>query len=186
MTLPNQLSILRLLLGPVLLVLAWFGFADVFIGVLIFAFLLDLIDGPIARKLNQVSRLGPRLDSYADFSIYLSFLTGACLLWPMIVRRELVYIIITGASIVLPAAAGLIKFHKATSYHTWLVKGAAVTMAPGAILLFINGPAWPFHIATMISALAALEEIIITLILPAPRSDVGTILHVLRDRRQSV
>lgn len=185
MTLPNLLSCLRLILAPVLLVLAWFGFGYAFIIVLIFAFLLDLIDGPLARKLNQVSRLGPKLDSYADFSIYLSFLIGACLLWPAIVRRELIFIIMAGASIILPPIIGLIKFHTATSYHTWLVKCAAVVMAPSAILLFINGPAWPFHIAVIVSVIAAAEEITITLLLSEQHSDVGTLLHILRARRKS-
>lgn len=183
MTLPNLLSILRLTLAPVLLLLAWAGLSATFIGVLIVAFLLDLIDGPIARKFNQVSALGPKLDSYADFSIYLCFLIGACLLWPGIVRRELPFIVITGASIVLPAVFGLIKFRRATSYHTWLVKCAAMVMAPSAVLLFINGPAWPFRTAAVISAVAALEEIVITFMLHAPRSDVGSLVHILRDRK---
>ena len=186
MTLPNLLSLVRLLLSPVLLVLAWLGYADIFIGALILAFLLDLIDGPIARKFHQVSRLGPKLDSCADFFIYVSFLIGAYLLWPHIVKRELIFIILVGLSIILPALVGFLKFRKATSYHTWLVKCAAVTMAPGAILLFINGPTWPFYMATGISVLAALEEIAITLIIDTPQSDVGTLIHVLRNKKNTL
>ena len=53
------------------------GDTGVFIGVLIFAFFLDFIDGPIARRWHQVSKPGPIIDSYADFSVYTAFLTGA-------------------------------------------------------------------------------------------------------------
>ena len=181
--LPNVLTVLRLCLGLVLIAIAWLHQANVFIAVLIVAFLLDLIDGPIARMTGHVTVVGSRMDSYADFSIYVAFLIGAVLLWPDIVEREWIYLVLVAASVVLPALAGLVKFHTATSYHTWLVKLAAVCMAPSAIVLFIGGPAWPFHIATVISVLAGLEEIIMTLILREPHSNVHGLYHALKLRR---
>lgn len=183
LTFPNLLSALRLLLGFVLLGIAWQGNAGLFIGVLIFAFVLDLIDGPIARRWHQVSELGPIIDSYADFSVYMAFIIGAWWLWPEIILRELAFIILLGLSIVLPALVGLIKYHSATSYHTWLVKFAVVCVAPSSILLFLGGPAWPFRIATVISVLAGLEEIMISLLLHQPRSDVRSLLDILKQRQ---
>ena len=180
LTFPNLLSALRLVLGIMLLGIAWQGYAGAFIGVLVFAFFLDLIDGPIARRWQQVSELGPRIDSCADFSVYLAFLIGAWWLWPEIVRRELLFISLLGLSIVLPALAGLIKFRRATCYHTWLVKIAVVCMAPGSILLFVGGPAWPFQVATVISVVAGLEEIAISLLLDHPRSDVHSVIDILK------
>ena len=180
LTIPNLLSALRLALGMSLFVIAWRGNSGVFIGVLIFAFLLDLIDGPIARRWQQVSELGPKIDSWADFSVYLAFIIGAWWLWPEIVRRELLFISLLGLSIVLPALVGLIKFHRATSYHTWLVKIAVVCMAPGSILLVMGGPVWPFQIATVISIMAGAEEIAITLLLEHPRSDIRSVIDILR------
>ncbi len=181
-TIPNLLSILRLLLAFIMLIIALMGNAKLFVIILIIAFILDAIDGPIARRINQVSELGPKLDTWADFSVYIIFLIGACLLWPEIIQRELVYIILLACSMILPAIIGLAKFHVPTSYHTWLVKFASVIMAPAAIILFLNGPAWPFHIATVICVLAGAEEILLTLTLDRPRSDVGGLVQVLRDR----
>ena len=83
---PHLLSALRLVLGFVLLGMAWRGDAGVFIGVLIFAFFLDFIDGPIARRWHQVSKPGPIIDSYADFSVYMAFLIGAWWLRPDIIH----------------------------------------------------------------------------------------------------
>ena len=180
LTFPNLLSALRLVLGIMLLGIAWRGNAGAFIGVLAFAFFLDLIDGPIARRWRQVSELGPVIDSCADFSVYLAFLIGAWWLWPEIVRRELVFIGLLGLSIVLPALVGFFKFRRATSYHTWLVKIAVVCMAPGSILLFVGGPAWPFQVATVISVVAGLEEIAISLLLDHPRSDVHSVIDILK------
>ena len=183
MNLPNMLSVLRLCLGPVLIAIAWLGEATIFIIVLIFAFVLDLVDGPIARMSGHVTEAGSRMDSYADFSVYIAFLAGAVWLWPEIVRRELLFLALVAASIVLPALAGLVKFHQATSYHTRLVKFAALCMAPAAIVLFIGGPAWPFHIATIVCALAGLEEIIMTLLLAEPHSNVPGLAQALKLRR---
>lgn len=181
LTLPNLMGVTRFLLGFVLLALALAGKQSPFIGVLVIAFLLDAVDGPIARYYGQTSVQGSRLDSLADFTVYLMLLAGAALLWPDLVSREQPYIIAAAGAILLPVLAGLVKFRRFTSYHTWLVKIATVCIAPASILLLAGGPAWPFHVAAMVSVLAGLEELLITLMLDRPRSDVG---HVFRVRRQ--
>jgi len=183
MTLPNFLSSLRLALTPFLLATAWFGQVYLFLAILIFAFILDAVDGPIARRLHQVSKFGSKLDSWADFFVYIVFVIGAWWLWPEIIMREWVYILLVVASIVLPVVTGLIKFKILTSYHTWMVKLGALLMAPTAIWVFIGGPALPFHIATIICVVAGLEEIVISMVLKEPYADVRTLLHVLKKKK---
>lgn len=182
MTVPNVISVFRLGLVPFLLPIAWLEYEDTFISLIILALLLDLIDGPIARWLDQVTELGPVLDSWADFAIYVSFFLCAWWLWPEIVLREQVYLGIVVACIILPAVIGLIKFRRGTSYHTWLVKLAVACTAPSVLLVFLGGPAWPLHIATVICVLAAVEEIAITLLMDKPQSDVKSLAHVFKDR----
>jgi cardiolipin synthase len=65
-TLPNVLSMLRLLLVPVFLVLVVVGEYVPALVVLIVASLTDLLDGFLARRLGQVTRLGQLLDPAAD------------------------------------------------------------------------------------------------------------------------
>ncbi len=185
MTVPNFLSGLRLALTPFLLATAWFEQVYLFLAILVFAFILDAIDGPIARRLHQVSKLGSKLDSWADFFVYIIFAVGAWLLWPEIIMRELVFILLVVASIVFPVLTGLIKFKKITSYHTWMVKLAAVSTAPTAIWVFIGGPALPFYIATAICVVAGLEEMMISIVLNEPYSDVRSLLHVLKKKKNN-
>ena len=69
LTIPTWLTLLRILLIPVLVVMfylpyAWSNFAAVFVFVL--AALTDWLDGWIARRFNQRSRLGAYLDPAAD------------------------------------------------------------------------------------------------------------------------
>jgi CDP-diacylglycerol--glycerol-3-phosphate 3-phosphatidyltransferase len=185
LTLPNILGLTRFVIGFVLLALAWFGYKNIFIGALCFAFLLDAIDGPIARYFHMTSAQGARLDSIADFNIYISLLISLFILWPNIVEEEFIFIVLAILAIITPAIIGLIKFKNTTSYHTWLVKISSVFFAPSIILLLLGGPSWPFRFAIVIGLLASLEEIIITLLLDKPRSDVKHIFAVISNRNES-
>jgi len=73
---PNMLSILRLLLVPVFL---WLLIADQFLIaflVLMFASFTDWLDGFIARRFNQITSLGKVLDPSADRLFILATLIG--------------------------------------------------------------------------------------------------------------
>ena len=59
---PDLLSGLRLVLAPVLLALAWFGYPNAFLVCLVVSLFSDLADGFLARRYGQVSELGAKLD----------------------------------------------------------------------------------------------------------------------------
>ncbi|MCV2394634.1 CDP-alcohol phosphatidyltransferase family protein [Actinotalea sp. M2MS4P-6] len=65
-TLPNAISLLRLILVPVFAWLAFAGYDVAALIVLAFSGATDWLDGVLARKLNQQSRLGELLDPAAD------------------------------------------------------------------------------------------------------------------------
>ncbi len=75
MNLPNALTLLRIFIVPLLVVVLltpfsenWFGVPRHILGVLMFlaAALTDYLDGQIARRRGQVTRLGQLLDPIAD------------------------------------------------------------------------------------------------------------------------
>lgn len=91
-TIPNVLSALRLLLIPVflwLLATAEFGWALV---VLVVSSLTDFVDGFIARRFNQISRLGQLLDPAVDRLFIFSTLIG--LAWQQFLPWWLVIVIV--------------------------------------------------------------------------------------------
>ncbi|WP_240666004.1 CDP-alcohol phosphatidyltransferase family protein [Agromyces sp. LHK192] len=65
-TIPNVLSMLRLVLVPVFLVLIVRADYVAALIVLVLASLTDLLDGFLARRLGQITRLGRLLDPAAD------------------------------------------------------------------------------------------------------------------------
>ena len=182
---PNLLSYVRLSFVPVLLWLAWSGYSRSFFLCLMVSLLTDAADGYLARRLNQITNLGAKLDSWADLSTQLSLPFCGWWLRPDVVRQEAPFLV---AGILFYFAAimvGFIKFRRLTSYHTWGGKLSAIAVAAAAIVFFANGPGWPLRIAMPIVVLACLEEIAITAILPDRRANVPSFWHALQIRREN-
>ncbi len=182
---PNSVSFLRILMAPVLFYFALTQQPHWFIGVLLFAEFTDVLDGFLARKLNQITKMGAHLDSWGDFVIYSTIAICAWLLWPDILQREIIYFSFIVLSFTLPAFIGVIKFHSFTSYHTWSVKIAVAITVVGYILLFTEIAEWPFRLAALFCLYAAAEEIAITLLIQHEHVDVRSFSQALKYRRQN-
>lgn len=183
--LPNFLSSLRLGCVPVLLMLAYAGHAHVFFACLVLALLTDLLDGWLARWLNATSAIGAKLDSLADLAITLAMPPCAWWLRPEVLREEVVAIIVALCFYAAAQGAGLLKFGRLPSYHTWAAKAAATLAAAAFVVIFAGGPGWTLRVLSPIVALACAEEFIITLVLREWRADIPSLWHALRWRRET-
>jgi len=182
--LPNALSFLRLASVPVLLVLAWLRLPVPFLVVLLAGVLSDAVDGWVARRFNAVTPFGMRLDSLADYALYIAVPIGGWLLWPDIILREAVWIVLIVIGYALPGLFSLIRFHRLSSYHTWSAKLAVAVTGLALFILFATGIAWPLHIGAPLALLAGLEQSAITLLAAGPRDDIPTLWHALRRRQR--
>ncbi len=183
---PNLVSFFRILLAPVLLYLALIQQPGWFIAVLLFAEFTDVLDGFLARRLNQITRMGSHLDSWGDFIIYSTIAFCAWLLWPEVLQRELLYVGVIVFSFTVPALWGLIKFHRFTSYHTWSVKVAVLVTVISYILVFSGIFEWPLRVAALFCLYAAMEEIAITLVIRHEHVDVRSIWQAMKYRRKKI
>ena len=84
----------------------------------------------------------------------------------------------------MPAQVGLIRFGKISGYHTWTVKVAVFVTFVGYIALYAEIAAWPFRLASVLSLIAGIEEILITLVLREARTDVRSLAAALRIRQR--
>jgi CDP-diacylglycerol--glycerol-3-phosphate 3-phosphatidyltransferase len=180
MTIPNLLSVLRMLLVPVLLALAWAGASGPFLVCLALSFATDILDGWTARRLGLTTRLGATLDSWADLLTYSALILCTWWLRPDFVRQELLVIAIAAASYFPPIVVGLVKYRRLISYHTRLAKLSACAVGATLILVFAGGPSLPFRIAVVLVVLASIEELAMTVVLPSWQADVPTLLHALQ------
>ncbi len=66
LSVPNQLTMFRLLMLPFILIAMIYRWHDIALGLFLLAVITDVIDGIIARRLDQQTLLGEYLDPIAD------------------------------------------------------------------------------------------------------------------------
>lgn len=178
--LPNLVSAIRILIAPLMFYFAFQKMPGWFLATLLFSGFTDVLDGFLARKLNQITTLGSHLDSWGDFAIYTTMAICAWIIWPDIAKREILYFALILFSFLLPIWIGLIKFGRLTSYHTWSVKLAVFITFIAYIALFSGFASWPLKLASVLCLYAGIEEISITLVMRQERTDIRSIWSALR------
>jgi len=174
---PNCLSASRLGLVPVLLYLAYYGYGDAFLILLAGSLLTDGLDGYLARRWNQTSELGARLDSWGDLFTYSAMLLGLFLLWPNVFQQQKWFFVLGFFTYLVPTLTCLLKFHELPRYHTWSAKVAAILMAPAYYSLVLLDTSSFFRGVIFFHIWVALEEVFITFTLNKNDYNVATVFH---------
>ena len=182
---PNILSSFRIIAAPILLILAWMGYLNLFVSLLITALLSDFADGFIARKFKASSNLGAKLDTIGDQAIYLTLPLCAWWLWPQIFKEEFWFILMILMAYIIPILAGLAKFRTLPTYHTWSSKISGIITPIAILALVIFEFKLAFRIVAILQIIIACESIIITVRLPMMQSNVKSIWHVNRQYSQN-
>ena len=126
MNLPNLLSTLRLTMVPVFCVLFFSGLphAHRLAGIVfLLASLTDMLDGYLARKLNQITKLGRVLDPLADKLMTAAALV--CLLIAEMIPMGIVVIFVTKE--VLMGLGGLILYKRISDMPASNIVGKTAT-----------------------------------------------------------
>ncbi|HJU73082.1 MAG TPA: CDP-alcohol phosphatidyltransferase family protein [Gemmatimonadaceae bacterium] len=180
MTVANGVTASRLLTVPCMLFSAWSQRPALFVSLLAYACLSDVLDGPIARLLHQASPLGARLDSVADAAVYLTAPIAVLLLYPRLREREWLTVFVILAAYVVPIVVGYVKYRRLTAYHTLAARTAGVLLVASFLLFLTLGVTWPIRIAVAVLVVSAVEELALTAMLPAWRANVRSFLNVSR------
>lgn len=176
---PNQLSLLRLALVPILWGVALTG-RPVWVGVgVAVAATTDYLDGYLSRKWNQTSEFGSRIDSIADHLLAIS-----TALWMAILRPEFYFeqrwpMIGWAAFALFVLAVSWIKFRRFVDLHLYTSKLAVVMAFLFAIPLLIFGDYHPAHFYLTWAAclLAAAEALYVILTRDRVDEHIGTVLR---------
>ena len=143
-TVPNGMSVLRILLVPVFAAFYLNGNLPAAVTTLVISGLTDMLDGLIARRFNQITDLGKMLDPFADKLTQGVVALCIAIRFPSI--RPLLLLFILKELLMLSCAVVLLKKHKRPCAAKWYGKVATVMfyMSVSAIVLLdglgIMGP----------------------------------------------
>jgi phosphatidylglycerophosphate synthase len=183
--LPNLFSLMRLILAPVMVAVAWTtGSRSWFLTLLGVTLVTDALDGFLARRLGVESDLGRRLDSWGDYVMTAAAVAGIWRLWPEVVRAEWPWFATALVACFAIVAYGLIRWRRVLGYHTWLAKAMTMLLPAAVVALLAGWSAVPFHAAVVLQVVCGVEEMAIAFILPGYSGHMSSCWHALRQRRQ--
>lgn len=132
-TIPNMLSLFRLVLIPVYVViyLEADSYADYALaaGILAVSCLTDMIDGKIARHFNMISTIGKFLDPVADKATQFTLTVCLAVKHPVLWNLAALFVIKEGFQLI----AGIVQFRKGK-----MLTGALITGKICTTVLFIS------------------------------------------------
>lgn len=176
----------RLLLGPVVVALAWVhSYGWLLATCILVALVSDVFDGILARRLNVATEFLRRFDSVSDTIFYVGVAIGIWILYPSALRQNALWLGLLIALEVFRHLLDWVKFGRTASYHSWFAKiwGLALAAATIALLGFgVDGIL--LQSAILIGIGSNLECAAMSLVLPRWHYDVPTVWHALRLRRE--
>jgi len=180
-TIPNFLSLYRIVVFPFILYLLIIKDERLFALFITISLVTDILDGMIARIFGMQTKMGARLDSWADTGTYiLAFIAIYLFRWKEI-RGDWIVLVLFFISWMLSYAVVLIKFKGLIGLHTYLFKITGYLQGAFVVILFLFGYyPWLFYLCLSMGILACIEEIIIISLIDRPMSNVRGLYWVLK------
>lgn len=176
-SIPNILSYLRLFLIPVLWIIYLYSTKELLAVMILLTGSTDIIDGYIARKLNNVSKYGSKLDSAADNSVAVSMIYWTYNITPEIFVNHSSLIILWSSVLILSTIVGMIKFGRIGNLHLYSSKAAALSSYIFVIHAFLFGYSQLlFYISISLLIVAAAEILFIQILRKDVHENMGSLL----------
>lgn len=182
-TIPNILSLYRILIFPFILWLILTNNEKLFAVFITISLLTDFLDGFIARKFKMQTEVGAKLDSWADLGTYiLAFIAIGVFKWRDIKPHAMMFYVFA-VIMLLSYIIVFLKFKGLLGLHTYMFKITGYLQGAFFIILFLFGfYLLPYYVCLGWGTLACIEEIIIILILRKPRMNVKGLYWILKSR----
>lgn len=173
---PWSFVLFRALSAPLLL---WDGMDGVisswFLALFIAAFLSDILDGMIARRLGVSTEGIRKVDGIVDTAFYLASISAA-----VFVFKENLLIFVVPLAVLVAGQVSLQvlsrrKFGRGTSFHGWSAKLFGLCMAIALICLFGLGRTEFIWLALAAGIVNTLEEMAMVNVLPRWHHDIWSL-----------
>lgn len=179
-TIPNLLSLFRVVATPVLILLIVLKAETAFAWLIAVAFFTDMLDGWIARRFNQKSRIGSVLDSTGDTLTVLTGIVGLGIFKTTFFTGYITLLWLVLGLHIAQLVLSLWRYHKPSAFHSYAAKVSAFAIGVFIIITFHFGfYEWLLYATLFFLALDAIEESILVLLLPEWKTDVKGVWWVL-------
>ncbi len=180
---PFILILLRLILGPLLILLYWLQidhFNWYAVSFLIIGLLSDIFDGIIARRLGVATALLRRWDSSVDLLFFCCICLAAYLSSPDFFKDNTALILTLIGSEALTYVISFIKFKKEIATHSIGAKVWTLFLFAFLIELLLHGQSTIlFQLTIWIGLITRLEIVAIILILKDWSNDIPSFYHAI-------
>jgi phosphatidylglycerophosphate synthase len=180
-SLPELLILFRALCAPAIFVLACFAFPGwLLAGILAAAFLSDIFDGVIARRLGIATPALRHADTLVDTVFYVSAAAATAIAVPAAFAGAGLLLAALVAVHVSRATFELTKYGRLASYHMWSAKALGNLLAAAMGWTLASGQ--PHALLAWALGLGIgneLEGCAASAILPAWQADVPSVVHAL-------
>jgi phosphatidylglycerophosphate synthase len=180
-TIPNYLSLSRIVLLPILFVFAILEMRLAFFIAYILIASTDFFDGLIARRFNQKSPIGSQMDSIADVPFYISTAYFIYKLYPQYLKPNMTLLFVGLAVVAISFLISVIMFKKPFMMHTSIMR------LPSLLVFFFMVFSYFFDTTYFLSAILIiyiigfLEEILIFFVYGLVDPDSKSIFHIKKD-----
>ena len=184
---PPALVALRALCGPVLLAAAAAAEPAWFLAALVsVAFVSDVFDGIIARRLGVATAKLRRADTIADTAFYLCAGVALFLLAPSVIEAHLAGVAGILALEAVRWAVERARYGRLAAYHMWSAKAWGVTLWLGFSEAFLTGrPGLFIQAAVVMGLVADAEGLLASLILSTWHHDIRTLWDAMRIEKEA-
>jgi phosphatidylglycerophosphate synthase len=184
---PVALLVSRAIAGPVLVVAAIARASGPFLaGILVLAFLSDVFDGIIARRLGVATEGLRSADSIVDTFFYIAAVIALWVYAPGAILANTTGILVI---VILEMARQLlerVKYGRMAAYHFWSAKAWGVMLAFGFAEAFITGAPGPFFRFAVIAGIVAdIEGFVASMLLSKWHHDIPHIWRAVEIERRS-
>ncbi|MGZ3949725.1 MAG: CDP-alcohol phosphatidyltransferase family protein [Flavisolibacter sp.] len=182
-TIPNVLSLYRIVIFPFILWLIMSARQDLFAIFFSISLVTDFLDGFIARTFRMQTQVGVKLDSWADLGTYiLAFIAIGLFKWQEIKPHALILYVFAGV-MALSYLIVFVKFKGLIGLHTYMFKITGYLQGAFLISLFVWGfYLLPYYVCLAWGTLACVEEIIIILMLKEAKVNVKGLYWLLQNK----
>lgn len=187
MNVPYTLILLRLLLAPTVVILAYClkeQSAYLILGLMYVGLFSDIFDGIIARKQQISTEKMRRIDSQVDLVFWLCIAISCYLIYPELIKENKIGVICVLAMEGLCYLVSFIKFGKETCTHAFLSKMWGLTLlATFTAFLGFAHNGWIFTTCIVLGLASQLDVLLINLILRSWTHDIPSFYHAILIRK---